>query len=407
MHTPEELKQHILHPDRWVRRAVLDYFYGTWSQDRDLAHLALEAHHRFHRLGEFPNLDCLQRFPIDETTAGEVLALLEATPSRIARIHLNWCISSFPLDILRKLDGRIEGRLLDEESREKVRLRRKLGELSDEKLWLQFLELTGRANMRTTPMRRDRLHTDPLIDELSSRAFPGGEEICELLGSSAYDGTYFERLLVELAGARKLRESVPYLIRKMEGADEFEGCRTVDPLVRIADPVTIALILLRWNGLLKTDAVAVLGHFPDPDAEEALLLLFEEEDDPDVRLEIAHALCELFSSRAVEPVRMVLRETSYDLYREFRDIKRDLLPVIDLLGIDLPEAAPWRKDRDEEFARSPSVEKDLTPEELELHRNILKAAEDIDRAKEEIGKVYDERGNALLGPETAEDEDDE
>src|SRR5262245_57793342 len=96
---------------------------------------------------------------------------------------------------------------------------------------------------------------------------------------------------------------------------------------------------------------------------------------------------------------MVLGETSYDTYREVRDIKKDLLPVIDLLEIDVPEAAPWRKDRDEEFARSPSVERDPTPEELELHQKILKAAEDADRAKEAIAEAYNELGKSFVDPE--------
>ena len=137
MQTPQQLKQHILHADRRVRRAVLDYFYRSWSLDRDLARFALQAHQRFHRLGEFPNLDCLQRFSIDEATAAEVLALLQTTPSRIARIHLNWCVASLPPEMLRKLDSRLDERLLEEETREKIRNRRTLAELSDERLWLK------------------------------------------------------------------------------------------------------------------------------------------------------------------------------------------------------------------------------------------------------------------------------
>ena len=81
MLTPNELKPHILHEDRWIRCAALERFTGSWSPDPEIAGLALTAHERYFKPGEFPHLAGLDQLPIDAPTAERVLALLEATPN--------------------------------------------------------------------------------------------------------------------------------------------------------------------------------------------------------------------------------------------------------------------------------------------------------------------------------------
>ncbi len=404
MLTPKELKPHILHEDRWIRGAALDYFTNSWSLDPEIAGLALTAHERYFKLGEFPWLSGLGHLPIDAGTVRRILALLAATPSRAVRTHLNWCLAALPLETLRREGSRIdEHPQLDEETRQKIRDRRRLGGLSDEELWEEFLEFSGRAKLRRTPHRIDLPRIGALVDELASRTSPDGKTICSSLRSPAFRGTFFEALLVNLAGVKRLKAAVPCLVAMLEPEDEDPHASFhQEALGRIGDPDTVRLIRKHWWDLERKDAASILGYIQTQASEEALVELYEEDDDPDVQFFIAQALCHLFSRRAVEPVIAVLREdTGYD----DEELRGDLLAVIDLLGIELPEAESWRKEREENLARDPSPETPC-PEALEIHQKILGSLEKLDRAEEMREEAYQELGRQFAEPE-GEEEDEE
>jgi hypothetical protein len=387
MLTPAQLKPHVLHEDRWIRRAVLESFKGSWSRDPDVAGLALTAHERYFKLGEFPDLDGLRQLVFDVPTARRALSLLDATPSRVVVTHLNWCLASLPLDVFGNLGNLLEDHpRLDEETRKKIRYRRKLGDLTVQALWAEFLEFSGRAAMRRVPPRVDLLRADALIDELARRKTPDKEKICSWLRSPTFSGTYFEALLMKLAGVRRLKAAAPILVSKLveddEDEEELRPSFLGESLIRIGASETIGLIRLRFPDLRQKDAAVILGSHPAPESEEALLGFFEEADDPDLRFFIAESLCRLFSARSVGPVRMVVEDGICD-DEMVEELKEKALAVIDLLGIEVPEAEDWRKERQERFARERSPEV-VNPQALEIHRKILGTLEEMEEEERNI-----------------------
>ena len=406
MLTPEELKPHILHQDRWIRIAALDRFTETWSLDPEIAALALTAHERYFQLGEFPRLNGIHQLRIDAGTVKRILALLDTTPSRIVVIHINWCLASLPLDILRMEGGRIDDHpRLNDEARQKIRYRRRIGDLSDEALWEEFLEFSGREKMKGVPHLVDPL-TRPLVEELASRRMPDAEGVCALIRSPAFRGTFFEDLLVQVAGVRRLKAAMPRLVAMLHPGDEDDdeggnvSCQ--EALVRISHPHTVSMIRKRWWDLQRESAACVLGQIPTPESEEALVQLFEEDDDPGVRFFIADGLCQLFSRKAVPSVLCVLRQgAAYDE----EALREKLLPVIDFFGIEIPEAGSWRKERQEKLAQSRSPEEPC-PEALEIHKKILGAMKELDRADEMLAESYLELGKHFAEPESEEEPGD-
>jgi hypothetical protein len=400
-----ELKRHVLHEDRWIRQAVLESFRDSWSRDPQISGLALTAHERFFKLGEFPDLGCLQHLAFDVPTAQRALAMLDATPSRVAAAHLNWCLASLPLEVLGKLGSRIEDHpRLDDEARRKIQYRRQLGGLTSEKLWEEFREFSGIAKMRPVPFRVDLIHTDVLVDEMARRKSPDQEKICSLLRSSSLADTYFEALLIKLAGARRLKAAATILVRKLEvHDDDDEDLRpsfVVESLVRIGASDTVGLICRRWSDLHQKDAAVILGSHPVPESEEALVRFFESADDPDLRFFIADALCRLFSAGSVGPIRTVVEEGRCD-DDMVEELKSKFLAVIDLLGIEVPDVAEWRRERQERFDKAPSPEV-VNPEALEIHRKILGTLEKMDEAERTIEDAFQ-----ALGTHLGESEEDE
>ena len=93
-----------------------------------------------------------------------------------------------------------------------------------------------------------------------------------------------------------------------------------------------------------------LGNIKHQESEDALLALLETEQDPSNRTMLCIGLCQLFSAPGVEVVRKQIR-SGYD--RMIDCLEETLLPVAQVLGIEIPEAEQWQADREErEFRQS-------------------------------------------------------
>ena len=396
MLSPDQVKPHLLHDDRWVRQAAMDYFVEVRSPDPEVAGLMLEAHERYWRKGEFPLLYHLDDVLLDDATAERIFTLLATTESHVTRIQLNRAVAAFPISFLRRERERVEVHpRVSAEARAQIRLRLELAGLSDQELWRRFLEFSGRDRMQRNPVQAGPGDCDAFTAELATRGTPGDEAILEVLRSRAYDGTWFQVLLVKLAGARGLKGAVPDILRriaKQTADDDFRPNFDLEALVRIGDPAVARLILERWprfSERARMDASQVLGGIKAPESEDALLALLAEEKDADVRFYIAEGLCELFSRRGIGPVLKVIRDGDGASYDE--PLERKLLPVLDVLGVELPEAEAWRQARAEDHARHP-LRDEPSPEVERIHRELLATMEAIYRSDEEVHRIYSELG---------------
>jgi preprotein translocase subunit SecA len=83
------------------------------------------------------------------------------------------------------------------------------------------------------------------------------------------------------------------------------------------------------------------------------------EDEPDMRIDLCGELCNLFSERGVE---VVLREIKEGGRGTMGDLRHEVLPVLDVLGINVPQAPAWRRQRD---AEEREFERELARKETE------------------------------------------
>jgi hypothetical protein len=401
MLTPSQLKPYILHEDYWVRLAVMDYFGDIRSRDPEVAGLMLAAHERHWRKGEFPLLPWLDKVLLDDAAAERILALLATTESHITTIQLNQAVAALPIPFLRREHERVEAHpRVIEETRAQIRLRLELAGLSDEDLWRRFLDFSGRDRMQRNPARAGLGEPNALTEAVAARRAPGDEAILEMLRSPTYDGTWFQLLLMKLAGDRGLKGAVPYLVSRIDREeDDFRPSFDTTALVRIGDPATVRLIRDRWPrywGSARSSATDVLWGIKEPESEEALLAFFAEEERPHVRFFIAEGLCKLFSREGIGPVLEAIRDGDGSDYNE--PLERKLLPVLDVLGVELAEADAWRRARAEDHARHP-LRDDPSPEAEEIHRKILESVEARYHSDEEIHRIYGELGRSFAEEE--------
>ena len=345
---PDILKPYLLDDDPWVRTAVARYFDEGWSQDEELVPLILDACERFGYQDNVSSLACCRHLPLTPTTFERVLRLLaEATDDNTA-MHLSSVVAHAPVDLLSEHEAAVlrNTQLLEHHLRS-IRHRLDFMSWSGERLWQALQEKASGYEASDDSSDGDSAYDDAVIDALARHDVPDAETICRVLADPATTEGWLEMFLVDLAGVRRLSEAIPALVDVLRRDDATLPDNCFEALARIGHPEIVRRIQSRdaTKPCPFRDAYAVLlGEIKQPESEEAILACLEEEDDIEIRTELCHSLCRLFAERGVEVVRRQIR----DGYQgSIVCLEEALLPVTKILGIELPEAKQWRKEREE------------------------------------------------------------
>jgi len=233
--------------------------------------------------------------------------------------------------------------------------RREFGTWASEQLWQELQDHAKRAEEEWDHGGFDASHSKDLIGALAGRDVPNVATICDLLRSWTWQddigGGWLEIWLVELAGKRRLREAVPFIVDKLHVDSDFLLEAAEYALPRIDDPEASRLIRAAYPTAVhyfRIYAAHVLASIPHVDSEDALLALVEIEEDRGLRTILCQSLCEQFSERGLP---IVLREIDRSYDRLGNCLEFDVLPVADVLGISLPLEKRWRDERASEEKR--------------------------------------------------------
>ena len=369
----KELKPHLLHPDYLVRDAVVEYFKDSWSQDPDLMPLILEAARRYGSYEARAGLAACPRFRLNERSLDDVLTALSEIEDDVAAFHLNAVIARAPADLLTRREARVlDAPNLFPEVAQRVHRRRELSAWPAEKLWGELEHFARRSPGRYVG-EIDHDYADDLIDALSGHAVPSIARVCGLLEDATSD--WLEIFVVDLAGARRLREAIPPLVDKFRIDTDYLLERAGRALARIGDPSAAGLIRSvfpseDWH--FRNYASDVLAAIKSEVSEEALLALLRTERDSGIRVWLCLGLCQQFSLRGL-PVVLEEIERGYD--QLVASLEEEVLPVAELLGVELPEAAAWRERAEQERARV---------ESRRLELDALASAVDFDEDESEL-----------------------
>ncbi len=348
MLTGETLKPYLLHEDPWIRSDVAQYFHESWSQDKELVPMILDASEQYgFENNKFPLAYC-DRFPVTSDTFNRVLQLLSDASDNKTTMHLSSILSHAPIDILHKYENAIRNnqKLLENHSL-RVKHRLNLMSWSGERLWQEVQNRVLKYKDTEWSSEFDNIYDEAIIETLALHDVPNTETICRLLTTPSDDDGWLDMFLVDLAGARRLREAVPAIMDKLRRTDEDYPENTSVVLTRIGHPDIVRNICRSYRDeswLFQDVSASLLGEIKHPDSEEAILCLLQEEDDIETRTNLCYGLCQLFSERGVEIVLQQIR----DGYEEWIvSLEESILPVAEILGITLPKAGEWRRKREE------------------------------------------------------------
>jgi SEC-C motif len=349
---PDRLKPFLLHEDRHLRDAAAQYFGESWSQDPELAPLILQACDRYGQRENLRSLSYLDHLALTEPALDQALEHLSRADGDSAAGHLSRAVAAAPVELVRAREQVILGNpRLTEESAAFLRHRLDLSTWTGEKLWQELRDFSRRSADAEHAGDIDHAYADALIDSLARHPVPDAATVCSLLrqfGTEDVDPAdgWLEAFLVDLAGARRLREAVPMLVDKFHIDTDYLLERCMEALGRIGDPEASRLIRQAWPTApepFRFWSSGVPGRIKHEESEDALLAMLEKESDRTIRTMLGMGLCSLFSERGVEVVRRMILLGSYD--PRLASLEDDLLPALDVLGVSVPEAQRWRKER--------------------------------------------------------------
>jgi HEAT repeat protein len=360
MISAEALKPFLKHPDRFVRVAVAEYFRDGRSRDPEILPLVLEACEGMATRVVRQLLEAARSLVVTEPALDRLLQRLDDAEDESVRQLLAERIVEAPPALLKARETEIlEHPQFPIELEPRVHRRLMLAGWDDDRLWTELEEIAQEAD-EDTSNDPDLDREEDVIELLGERSTPDEAALLARLDDPKVEGSWLEVHLVDVIGRRGLRSAVPALISRLILDDDFMPQAAVEALVRIGDPEA----LLRFRDIyrerlanpnedasLRFSSIDLLGHFKHPSAEQVILELLEIETDVTLRTFLCVALCEQFSERGVE---VVLREIEAGYDTTLTSLESELLPVIDVLGIDVPEANAWRGQReedDEHYAR--------------------------------------------------------
>jgi hypothetical protein len=352
---PDRIKPYLTHQDKYLRDAAVEYLQDSWSRDPDLIPMVLDACDRFGLAENRRGIDACERFLWSEAALERVLELLDRTEDEGLVHRLNQLLSHAPAGLLLvRWDAVVDHPAVDPETVTVLERRREFADWTGERLWEELQDFARRSSESRYTNGLDLRYAEDLVEALAGHGVPDDETVCRLLRELREEWGWLEIFLVDLAGARRIRQAIPDLIDKFHIDTDYLLERSKEALARIGDPEAsrrLREIYPAAEEHFKNYTSNVFGSIKHDESESAILALLESETDPTFRTFLCMGLCALFSERGV-PVVIQEIESGYDSF--LTTLEDELLPVVEVLGIELPQAPQWkaeRAERDREIAR--------------------------------------------------------
>jgi hypothetical protein len=343
---PECIKPFVLDPDPLVAAHACEYFAKGFVRDPEVLPMVLRSAEQKPAENRLHLFAMAAALPVSDPAVDLILEWLARKIDHIAEYRLNRMLMGAPVEVL---DARAEDLRhapgVKAEVFERLTQRREFATMAGEELWSRLRRFARQSDATAQYVGEiDQGYADDLVETLARHAVPDDDTLCRLLADTHDDGSWLEIFLVDLAGHRRVACAVPALVAKYTIDTDYLLERTTEALVRINDPEAASLVhrafpTASWTYRLFSSSV--LGRIRHPAAEDALLDLMAQREDSEEQTWLALSLCHLYSERGVDAVVRLIHD-GYD--QMYCSLEEELLGILPVLGIKLPEMATWRRE---------------------------------------------------------------
>jgi hypothetical protein len=350
--TEDQVRQALQHPDKEVRFAALYYFAKSYSRNTAIMPDVIEL---VDRLG--PKDAFLYSFPIadlaqTQDTITWALGRLQRPPGNEAEEdflgHLGFLLHhADPMLLLPHRAAILTSPGLDSKSASQIEHRLDLVSTPSDQLWKR-LEAICRAGTGKMYARDISYGEAVEIAEALARDASQAERMMELLRQDFSPEiepalTWLEIFLVQMAGSMRFEPAIPLIITKflVDGDVLNEECDKA--LTKIGTDAVVRAVRDKYPQAphhFRLYSSGIFGDIHSDLAVSAGLELLALELDLVMRMWLANALVDQFSTEAIEAARTVLLEDHPDSC----DLKSSLVVACRLMAYDVPELKQWERE---------------------------------------------------------------
>jgi hypothetical protein len=149
----------------------------------------------------------------------------------------------------------------------------------------------------------------------------------------------------------RLEPAIPLIVQKLRRYGDFLSEECVEALGKIGtDAVTEALTEGWLNAVwdYRLYAASALEKIHSDATVRKCLELLPQDEDIDIRTNLACALLGQFADEGIEPVRQMVQRRAYDSMTS--DLMRKLVSVSTVMGVTFPEYPIWKREVEEKLA---------------------------------------------------------
>ncbi|QDT78236.1 hypothetical protein Mal35_16680 [Gimesia maris] len=381
----EQIKQAILHPDLPVRTLALQYFSRSYSEDTTVMPLVInvvEKHGRelsisfIRESASLPQTETTIEWCMEELRQNLVINNENSDDYRYAYALSKVLTHADPL-LTRNRELEILGLPgflpeLGTAFSERIHL---FAEDSGS-LWNKLIDFCERENEKLYLSEMDLPHAYRLVEALGHGGSIVADQVLLMLNenvdySENSPRTLMQGFILRLAGELRLTTAVPSLIEALKEDDEWFNEESQRALIRIGGEDIVKALsdefpTAEWH--FRLYGSGVLEQLHTDLVTQKCIELFEEESDETIITQLGQAALSHFSTEAIEPVRLFIRNNEID--PEILDLRESLISVSTVLDVEFSEYEEWKKDNEEVEA----LRRKLYPEK---YGNIFSISNDL------------------------------
>ncbi len=362
MRLPEDkIKAGILHPEKDVRSQAVLHFSRSYTRDDSILPLAIQAVEQYGWDNAFTSAYCMKGLSPNDTTLPWVMAQLLHDDAKKpnyfgwpARWHtLNSLLSNADANLLsRHKQAILDLKSIEAEARSIVAQRIAILSRDADTCWRELEEFCFLAKDVENVGDVDLEYAYALIEACAREAGLRRQGIVHLGQKRSKTPNRTSRFDGDVCrpdgGGNAMQAAIPLIIAKLnDGGEEAEWlsdeCESALGIIG-GDAAIHAVADLYREGdqHLRMIACSVMQHIHSDLAVTTALDFLPEEEDGTMRALLAEGLASHFAFEAIEPIRQLVIDGSYDETQS--DLKRDVVIAATLMGVEFPELEPWKSE---------------------------------------------------------------
>ena len=356
--TADQVKQGILHPERFVRDVALRYFSESYSPDSTVMPVAIRAIETYGWEDAFEFCSQVKSLVQTEATLDWFVSHMErlGNPDTVRKkelcLRLSAIITAGDPILLAKQKARIQSlHGLYPTHRHILADRLRLVDLDPDICWKQLEAWCERSKAERFINKVDIGQATRLVEAIARGGEKFADRVLAILSQEIADYAgdnpmaWMEGLMAMLAGGLRLEAAAPLLAAKLrEDLGDLMNEECMYSLTKIGTEAAVDAIFAGWADApwhYKLYASSALEYLHTDGKVAKCLEFFPREDKSDIRSKLMRAALNSFAPDGIEPARQMIAREGGDFYTE-------LMAVATLAGVSFPELDQWRAAEEEE-----------------------------------------------------------